>query len=249
MYLVEKFYEANRLKLNREKTTVMLVGSENRHRKLTLNLGNDVIKNDLSIKILGWWITPDNKLSHHMAKVKGPIYKTLSEIKPYLGFLNIKQRREIIYSKALSILSYGLALYAGQTEEVKDKMTAIMMRGNRMIINGPILQNTKNEIICKQAGVKTPRQLMAEAATKVMHTIINTQAPPVLFKQLVFPTYFRRAAKIAIKNYPRTKRCRRSLFYKSLQYFNSLPEDIKYCHPKLFKRLIRKRRIQEVPID
>merc|ERR1711954_513888 len=157
----------------------------------------DVINNDLSIKILGWWITPDNKLSHHMAKVKGPIYKTLSEIKPYLGFLNIKQRREIIYSKALSILSYGLALYAGQTEEIKDKMTAIMMRGNRMIINGPILQNTKNEIICKQAGVKTPRQLMAEAAAKVMHTIINTKAPPVLYKMLVFPTYFRRAAKIA----------------------------------------------------
>ena len=41
--------------------------------------------------------------------------------------MNIKERKEIVYSKALGIVRYGLALYAGQTEEKKDKITTIFM--------------------------------------------------------------------------------------------------------------------------
>merc|ERR1711954_520962 len=244
MSLIGKYYDANRLKLNQDKTTVMVVDNpEKKGIRLTLELGEDKVKSDLSIKILGWWITPDNKLNHYISKIKGPIYRTLAEIKPYLQFMNLKQRREVIYSKALSIVNYGLALYTGQTEEIKDKMTALMMKGNRMIYNKPVLEGMKKEWICKQIQVKTPRQMMAEAAAKEMHRIVNTQAPPELYKLLVFPTHFRKAAKIALNHYPRTKKCHRSLFYKSLQQFNSLPEDLKYCHPKMFKRLIKKRRI------
>ena len=189
------------------------------------------------------------KLSHHIAKIKGPIYRTLAEIKPYLQHMNLDQRREVVYSKVLSIANYGLALYSGQTEEIKDRMTTLMMKGNKLIYNKPVLEGMKNEWICKQIKVKTPRQLITEAAAKEMHRIVNTQAPPELYKLLVFPTHFRKAAKISLNHYPRTKKCRRSLFYKSLQQFNSLPEDLKYCHPKMFKRMIKKRRIREVPDD
>ena len=159
----------------------------------------------------------------------------------------MKQRREIIYSKALSIISYGLALYAGQNEELKDRLTTVMMRGNRLIYNQPIPENTKNEWICRKIGVKTPRQLVTEAAAKAMHSVIDLQAPPELYKMLEFPKHFRKAALVGLKEYPRTKKCRRSLFYTALRHFNNLPEDIKYCHPHIFKRLVKKRRIREVP--
>merc|ERR1711954_333079 len=139
MILIGKYYDANRLKLNKDKTTVMVVDNpEKKSVRLTLELGDDTVKSSLSIKILGWWITPDNKLNHHISKIKGPIYRTLAEIKPYLKFMNLKQRREVIYSKALSILNYELALYAGQNKEIKDRMTSIMMRGNKLIYNQPI---------------------------------------------------------------------------------------------------------------
>ena len=96
-------------------------------------------------------------------------------------------------------------------------------------------------------GVKTPRQMMAEAAAKAMHSVVNTQQPPELYKMLLFPRHFRKAAKIGLKTYPRTKKCRRSIFYKALAQFNDLPDDLKYTHPKMFKRLVKKRRIREVP--
>ena len=247
MEVVERYYEANRLKLNMEKTTIMIVGNQEKKESLKLKLGKHTVTNDLSIKILGWWISPDLKLNHHISKIKGPIYRTLAEIKPYVKFMSLKLRREIVYSKAVSIINYGLALYSGQCEEIKDRMTTIIMKANRLIYNQPILDKTKNEWLCKKIGVKTPRQLMAEAAAKAMHSVINTQQPPEIFKLLVFPKHFRKAAQVGLKSYPRTKKCRRSIFYRALMQFNDLPEELRYCHPKMFKRMVRKRRIREVP--
>ena len=95
--------------------------------------------------------------------------------------------------------------------------------------------------------MKTPRQMVLEAAAKIMHSVINTQAPPELYKMLEFPKHFRKAAPVGLKSYPRTKKCRRSLFYTALRQFNDLPEDLKYCTPQIFKRLVNKRKICEVP--
>ena len=101
--------------------------------------------------------------------------------------MTVAERKEVVYSKALSIVQYGLALYSGQTEEIKDRLTTIMMRGNKAIHGQPILKDTKNETICRRIGVKTPRQLIVEASVKASHTVINTQKPPEIFKMLIFP--------------------------------------------------------------
>ena len=119
--------------------------------------------------------------------------------------MSMKERREVVYA------NYRLALYSGQTEEIKDKLTTIYMRCNKAIYGQPIMQDTKNEWICKQIQVKTPQQLLAEAAVKVVHSVINTQAPPELFKMLIFPRKFRKTARISFNTAPRTKKCRRAL--------------------------------------
>ena len=90
----------------------MVMGNNTtRARKLTLKVGDKELTDDLAIKILGWWITPDNKLIHHLNKIKGPVFKTIAELKPYLAFIDLKERREVVYSKAISIAKYGLALF------------------------------------------------------------------------------------------------------------------------------------------
>ena len=121
--------------------------------------------------------------------------------------MNLKERKEVVYSKAISIAKYGLALFAGQTEEIKDKLTTIFMRGNKAIYGLPAPFDTKNEWICRKISVKRPRQLIAGASAKVMHTIVNAQAPPEIFKILVFPRKFGKTAKISINTAPRTQRC------------------------------------------
>ena len=116
-----------------------------------------------------------------------------------------------------------------------------------MIYGKPLELNTNSLWICNQIGVTTPEQLIVEAAIKSMHRVINTQKPPHIFNQIVFQRNFRLAANLSTIHNPRTVRCRRSLFYKSLRQFNNLKPNLKYCHPKQFKKIIEKRDILEVP--
>ena len=108
---------------------------------------------------------------------------------------------------------------------------------------------TKNSYICRKIGKKTPRQLILEAGAKFIAKIINTQTPPEIYNMLVFPRKFRKNAMIYTKSAPRTKKCRRSTIYSTLAIFNSLHHSLKYNHPKIFKRLIEKRRILEILFD
>ena len=116
------------------------------------------------MKILGWWTTPNGSLTYHLSKIKGIVCKKIEELRPYLRHMPLKIRKEIVYSKALSIPAYGLQLFIGQHETVKDKLTAIYMRRNRAIHGGYLPFDTKNYFIYSKIGVKSPRQLIVQEA-------------------------------------------------------------------------------------
>ena len=162
--------------------------------------------------------------------------------------MNLDQRREVVYAKA-SIAKYGLALYVGQTETVKDRLTTIFMRANRAIYGMPLPWDTKNPWICRKIGVKTTRQQILEACLNFTHKMVNKQTPRHLFGHLRIPRHFRPKAKLSIIDPPRTKKCRRSFFYKAIRQFNDLPHALKYTSIKDFKKKISKRTIREVPDD
>ena len=60
MVLLEHFYTKNRLKINSEKTKFLLMNNRKKTNKLEIKLkSGEVLKNDLAIRILGWWMTPN----------------------------------------------------------------------------------------------------------------------------------------------------------------------------------------------
>ena len=56
--------------------------------------------------------------------MQSSIYGTL-KIKPFLKYFPLNQRKALVYKKVLGIASYGLALYIGQTKQVKDNLPAV----------------------------------------------------------------------------------------------------------------------------
>ena len=226
------------------------MNNQKQKKKIKLTLRNgDTIEDDKSIKILGWWTTPQNSMIEQVNKIRGITLKNLAEIRPHLRFMSLENRRQVVYAKVLGAAMYGLEIYAGQTELIKDKLTAIIMHANRAIYGQHIPVKTKNEYICRKIGMKTPRQLILQASVKFMHKIVNTQMPPEIFNQIIFPRRFRKNAKLHTKRVPNTKRGKRSTIYKSLNLFNALHSSLKFVHPKVFKKLIEKRKIMEIPDD
>ena len=108
---------------------------------------------------------------------------------------------------------------------------------------------TKNKWICRKIRVKTPRQLILESGAKVISGIVNPGRPYQLYNQLIFPRKFRKTARLSTKKVPHTQKGRRTTFYRLVSIFNSLADNLKFLHPKIFKRAISKRAIQEIPID
>ena len=250
MNLLEDYYTSNKLKINTEKTTFMVTKSRNKNQRMKIDLVNgEVITDDLAIKLLGWWTTPNGSMGHHVNKIRGLVYNALAKLKPFMGYMSLKQRKDIVYAKAMGIAGYGLGLYLGQPEIIKDKLTTIYMRANRQIYHLPLPLKTKNAWICRKVGVKTPRQLIIESGLKFMHRIVNTQLPHEIFKQIKFPKRFRKTVNLTTVTNPKTIKCKRCLIYKSLRYYNNLHSSLKFLHPKIFKRSIEKRKILEIPDD
>ena len=123
----------------------MVTKSRETNKRLKIVLQNgEQIEDDLAIKLLGWWTTPNGSMNHHIDKIRGNVYNALAQLKPFMKFMNLKERKDMVYSKALGIASYGLGLYLGQSELIKDRLTAIYMRANRQIFHQPLPMKTKN---------------------------------------------------------------------------------------------------------
>ena len=92
MILLENFYKANKLKINSEKTTFMLTKTVDKHTRLEIDLSNgEKIKDDLAIKLLGWWTTPSGSMHHHIDKIRGSVFYELAKLKPFMNHMNQKE--------------------------------------------------------------------------------------------------------------------------------------------------------------
>ena len=74
--------------------------------------------------------------------------KSLTELSPFLKYMNQKTRKEIIYSNAASMLLYGAKLYTGQTKLTQKNITTILMKYNQAIFSKDWYK-VSNIIICK----------------------------------------------------------------------------------------------------
>ena len=118
----------------------------------------------------------------------------------------------------------------GQSQATKDRLTTIFMRAYREIYGKYVPIKTKNDYICRQIKMRTPRQIITQEGLKFISKVINTQMPPQIYKMLIFPRMPRKNMKIQINKAPRTIKCQRSLLYKSLRQFNALHSSIKFLH-------------------
>ena len=113
--LLASFYKTNKLKMNSDKTIMIMIKNKDNSIKLVPDK-NENIECNKQLKILGWWSNEMNNMSTHLMRTKSIIHHQAFILKPTLKYLYLKQRKEIINSKILSKLKYGLSFYVGQKD-------------------------------------------------------------------------------------------------------------------------------------
>ena len=187
--VLEIYYSENKLKMNDQKTKLLItihaktIGPREQVKFRTGT--NNWIKEDNSIKILGIYKNNRDNYDTHLNVISSRVNNALYKVRPLLKNMNLKNRRQIIYSKIASTALYGFELIFGQTQWTDSKFMAILMRCNRAIYARDYYK-VSNYRICKDISVDPPRDQCAKAALRFIHKVIRSGKPQQLYDKLKF---------------------------------------------------------------
>ena len=131
METLKAFYDINQLVINTSKTAIVCF--ENSKRKIpddeisiTTDEGN-IVKPVKSHKVLGWLINKRLSMDSQLGasiRAAGLKMKTIMEFTKYM---NIQQKAKVFKAHVMSIYSYGISQYAGETEALKQRLHVSIM--------------------------------------------------------------------------------------------------------------------------
>ena len=245
-------YSDNKLKLNESKTSFMVMRTasqrESNARVKIKVAENEEKYDDRAVKILGWWINKRMNMSTNLQRLKGIISMKVSKLRPIMKYMNLEIRKEVVYSKIGSILLYGSPLYCGHMQEIKNNLTAQLMKLNRLIY----MNNTykmSNQKICMLINVEMPDQMIKKNTLNLIHKLMIKKKPQSILNRIRENRHSRSSAKINLNLNLRTKKAKRSVLYRGIKLYNSIPTQLKSLSVKLFKKRIKKYHINEVADD
>ena len=216
---------------------MMLNGSEDPIKLTTKD--NKIIECDNQVKVFGWWSNPSNSMATHLSRIKSVVHFQLSTLRPAMRYLSMCQRREVVRSKVLSKLYYGLCLFSGQTEKIKSELYALIMYCYRVIYG----QNTymmRNSTICKKIEMDEPNQVIVKAAVSLIQKIHKNQYPKDISNLFRHQRLGRRDHPLALEYAPRTNKFRRVYLNSAVDIFNSIDPKIRNLDWKRFKLTLSK---------
>ena len=244
--VLEIYYTANKLKLNGDKTQLIVTRRKWKNKDNTKvqfkTTEGDTIKEVNAIRILGFLRNNRNSYDSHLGVINGRITQALAEIKPYVRYMDPKSRKEVIYSKIASIALYGAELLTGQTEWTKAKFTSILMKCNRMIFYKDWFK-VSNRRICREIQVDHPLEIIKKSTLKMFHKMVWLKSPVQIYNKLKFNNRHRECSAISLKKPLSKQVSRRTPIVSGLNLFNNLQIGMKMTHPKKFKKLLKKNKI------
>ena len=122
---------ANRLKLNKDKTELIWIGTKNSLQKLPiggipLTLGGDHIDVADRVRVLGVLITPDLSLDKHVSDVSGKCFFQLRQIRQIRRSLDDESAATLVHAFVTTRVDYCNCLLTGVPRTTTDKLQRVM---------------------------------------------------------------------------------------------------------------------------
>ena len=224
---VNLWMNSNGLKLNVEKTHVLLLGTAARLSSINNQLEVEMAGLKLKQKeaecetLLGVCIQTDLKWSKQIGQLAKRLQTKLSGLEKLRLVMNKKTRKSIILGVFNSVLTYCLPLFGGCNQSEVELLQTLQNRAARIALNCP--PRTNRDWMFDQLGWMTVRQLVAYHTLVTVFRVRYHNEPEYLASKLCRDS---RQGRIMLGN-SHLELHRKSFVYRGISLWNRLPRNLR----------------------
>ena len=242
MLLMSKFYTMMKLKMNPEKTSLMINAKPSALEKsppIEIRTENgEIIEGKNEIKILGY-ITSNKgsnlaQINHLVMSTSNMLYKA----RKIDRYMTTEQRYMFAHAHIMSRLNYSLPLCINETEVIKSKLHSIVMKTARFI-RGSYCFKESTKSILSSVKLKPVDELLAQAGAKFLQKQLYFNSNPTITHLFRKPKH-RESNGVTICAQPKTNRFQRILLNSCHTEYNKLPVNMRSLHPNKMKLKLKK---------
>ena len=241
MKLMKIYYSTNILKMNQLKTNIMIIPKRNNKKewkKETFQVDGNQLKTNETIKILGNIMNPQlNNEAEINNLIKNIEYRT-TMIRKIKNFTTMITRMKMANAVIIGKLNYMMPTYTNLTEMQRQKLHVVLMKAAKATIGLPCYR-WSNQRILETIGWIPLKEMIEKAKLKVLHNILITKQPTMLYNQLKIPE--RRTKAITVRYNIRKEKLKKFFLTTTIETYNKLPVLMKNLDQRRFKKAITKK--------
>merc|ERR1712240_481525 len=242
--LIESFYDINRLKLNPDKSRLMVVCRPNRRgeiRNFVLKAGYYIIEQKEKIKVLGVLFTSGLSTHANISNIISKFNYRMYTMRAAFRFSNRNSKIIFLKSMVISIIRYCSPILIDSEVKTLDKLQTQLMKCTQPILGISSFKMSTLQIMA-ELRILTVHQMVMKESIQYVHNVLINKSPGVIFNLFCQSNCkldnIREVRKFMVKITHKSNKVTNSLFYRALYLYNCLSNEVRnYEVKKLSKYL------------
>ena len=242
LILLTDWFRANQLSLNIAKTNYIVIGRNEPHHNLHLQIDNVDIERQTSVKFLGMYLDDKLTWSTHIDHVKSKLSKSLYVMNKSKRYLTEEHLCVLYHTMIQTYLNYGILLWGAAKRSYLHKVFRLQKKAIRVVTKSAY--NAHTAPLFSRTGILHLHDLHHVELLKLMFDVINLVAPSKI------SDYYTFIADIHQHNTPqstgihiterRTQTANASILHSGPKLWSSMSNEIKQLQSRnVFKRRIK----------
>merc|ERR1712115_5722 len=240
--LIKCFYTINKLKLNPDKTRLMVVCRQNKRdevKNFVLKAGDYIIEQKDKIKVLGIYFTSGLTNHVNISNIISKVNFRMYSMREAFNFSSRKSKIIFFKSMVLSVIRYCSPILIDSDAKLIDKLQTLLMKCTRPILGFHSYKMSTLQIM-SELRIQTVHLMIVRESIQFIHKVLSRKAPGVIYDLFTQSNLenVRGIRKYRVKNNHKSSKVTNSLFYRAVYLFNCLDNDVRnYNVKKLSKYL------------
>ena len=254
--VISKFMLNNRLKLNDDKTHLLVMGNCQARAQISIITQTEVISPSPCEKLLGCWISRNMSWTEYIRENKDNLIKSLNmrlgAIKKFRYLATFKNRKMIAEGVFMSKLTYIIALWAGCGVVMKKSLQIIQNKVAQVVTRRDWSVSTKE--LLSQCGWLSVNQLAFYHSVLLVFKVRQSREPRYLYSMhnswsYNYTTRQAENGLIRVVQKPKLEQTRESFRWRAANSYNQLPTNIRTCTKvEQFKKMVKAWIMDNIPI-